>query len=206
MKARKSILIQLIALAVAIGMSLLAWPFLPGAVPIHWGISGRPDAWGSPLFVLLMTPAVLAGTLYGTLRIVRGKSVPGKAVLAGMALIAGWFVLEHGVLLGATLRMLFPVRPLLALVFGLFVGLSPILARVEQNPWFGVRTPWTLGSKRVWRETHRRTGRFWLVGGIIGSALTMFGAPMVLVLLFLVGLVLAPVAISYGVWRRLGRP
>ena len=206
MRARKSVLIQLMALALAIAMSLLAWPFLPHVVPVHWGISGQPDAWGSPLILLLMTPAVLAGTLYATLRIVRGRSVPGEAVLAGMALIAGWFVLEHGIVLGAALRMLFPVRPLIALVFGLFVGIAPILARVEQNPWFGVRTPWTLGSKRVWRETHRRTGRLWLVGGIVGSALTMFGAPLVLVLLFLVFLALCPVAISYGVWQKFGRP
>ncbi|RYG22495.1 DUF1648 domain-containing protein [bacterium] len=206
MKARKSLLVQILALAVAVAMSFVAWPFLPRTVPVHWGISGRPDAWGSPFFLLLLTPAVLAGMVYGTVRLVRGRSAPDAAVLAGMAVLGVWFVLEHGLLLGAMLRAFFPLRPLLALVFGLFLGLGPILARVEQNPWFGVRTPWTLGSKRVWRETHRATGRLWVVGGVVGSALTMFGAPMVLVLLFLVFMALTPVAISYGVWRKLGRP
>ena len=204
MTARRSVLLQLLALALAIGMSLFALPFLGSVVPIHWGLSGRPDAWGSPAFALILTPLLLVGILGGTLAVIRsGKNV---AIYSGLAFIAAWFVLEHGILLGASLRAFSPLRPLIALVFGLFFGISPIIGRVEQNPWMGVRTPWTLGSRRVWRETHRATARLWLVGGLAGSALTMFGAPIFPVLAFLVFLALYPVAISYFVWRRLGRP
>ena len=37
----------LLALAVTIGISIVAWGALPEVVPTHWGLSGRPDAWGS---------------------------------------------------------------------------------------------------------------------------------------------------------------
>ena len=134
----------------------------------------------------------------------RGPSAKGLILALGVA--AGFLVVEHGFSLGSALFGFFSVRPLLALAFGFFAGIAPIVARVEQNPWFGVRTPWTLGSRRVWKETHRATGRLWLVGGIVGSALTMFGAPFGLAVLFLVALVLAPVGISYAVWRKMGRP
>ena len=130
----------------------------------------------------------------------------GRELFVGMAAVSLFLLGVHGLALGATVfRTLFPIRPLIALVFGFFAGISPIIARVDQNPWFGVRTSWTLGSRRVWKETHRATGRLWLVGGIVGSALTIFGAPFGFVVLLLVALALAPVGISYAVWRRLDR-
>ncbi len=207
MTTRRSILLQLLALALAIGMSLLAWPFLHGAVPIHWGISGQPDGYGSPALSLLLTPLLIAGLIGGTVLIARGKAAPGAGLLAAMALVAGWFVIEHGLMLsGGLFRGFSPVRPLLALVFGLLVGLGPIMARIEPNPWCGIRTPWTMGSRRVWKETHRTTARLWLIGGILGSALTMFGTPLLLVIGYLILLGTSPIVISYLVWRKLGRP
>lgn len=206
MNVRRSFLLQFLALALAVAMSACVLPFLHGPVVTHWDLAGRPDAWGSPVFALVLTPLLLVGIVAGSFALAhRGPS--SRDVIAAMAVVAGFFVAEHGLTLGSMLfGSLFPIRPLLALAFGFFAGISPIVARVEQNPWFGVRTPWTLGSRRVWKETHRSTGRLWLVGGIVGSALTMFGAPFALVILFLVTMVLAPVAISYGVWRKLGRP
>ena len=206
MNARRSFLIQLLAVALAIAMSLAALPFLHGLVPIHWDLAGRPDAWAAPAFALGLMPLVLAGVAATSFALAHRGVRSGRELLAGLAATAVFLLGVHGLTLGAAVfRTLFPIRPLLALVFGFFAGISPIVARVEQNPWFGVRTSWTLGSRRVWRETHRATGRLWLVGGIVGSGLTLFGAPFGLIVLLLVALALAPVAISYGVWRRLER-
>ena len=206
MKIRRAFFLQLLAVALAVAMSLGVLPFLHGAVPIHWNLAGRPDAWGSPAFALGAMPLVLTGLL-ATSFVLAGRGVRnGRELFAGMAAVSLLLLAVHGLALGATVfRTLFPVRPLLALVFGFFAGISPIIARVEQNPWFGVRTSWTLGSRRVWKETHRATGRLWFVGGIAGSALTIFGAPFGFVVLVLVGLALAPIGISYAVWRRLDR-
>ena len=206
MKARRSILLQLLALALAVAMSLAVLPFLGRAVPIHWNLQGQADAWGSPAFALLLGPAVLAGVVGTSFALLRRPGAGGQELFLGMAVVAGFFLAEHGLVLGATLRHgLFPVRPLLALVFGLFAGLAPIMGRVEQNPWFGVRTPWTLGSRRVWRATHRATARIWLVGGLLGAAMTLF-VPFIPLILYLVALAFAPVAVSYRIWLKMGRP
>lgn len=204
MTARRSVLVQIVALALTVAMSLGALPFLARTVPIHWNAAGVPDAWGSPAFALVLMPIVLAGGLALSIDLARRNA--SREVLAGLAPTAVFLVGLHGLVLGATLfRTLFPVRPLLALVFGLFAGIAPILARVEPNPWFGVRTPWTMGSRRVWKATHRATGRLWLVGGLIGAAATLF-VPMPLLILYLVALALAPIGISYRVWQKMGRP
>ncbi len=206
MNARRSVLLQLLALGLVVAMSLCALPFLGRVVPIHWNVQGQVDAWGSPAFALLLGPAVLTGIAGASFALSRRQLPSSRELFLGMTLVAGFFVAEHGLVLGATvLRSLFPIRPLLALIFGLFVGLSPIMARVEQNPWFGVRTPWTLGSRRVWRATHRATARLWFVGGLIGAVMSLF-VPFVLLLVYLILLALAPVAISYRVWQKLGRP
>ena len=206
MKIRRAFFLQLLAVALAVAMSLGVLPFLHGAVPIHWNLAGRPDAWASPSLALWPMPIVLLGMVGASFALAHRGVKHGRELFAGMAALSLLLLGVHGLALGATVfRTLFPIRPLLALVFGFFAGISPLIARVDQNPWFGVRTSWTLGSRRVWKETHRLTGRLWLIGGIVGSALTLFGAPFGLVVLFLVGLALAPIAISYAVWRRLDR-
>ena len=198
MTARRSVLIQLLALALAIGMAFFAWPLFGGTG------RGAEEALRAGTFFPSFMSLVVLGT---TFAVVRGRRAPAAGIFGALALASAFYTFEQGALLGvAVARGAFTLRVLLALLFGLFVGLAPVMARVQQNPWMGVRTPWTLGSRRVWRETHRATGRLWLVGGVVGSALTMFGAPLLPVLGFLVFLLLYPVAISYFVWRRLGRP
>lgn len=192
MSARRSVILQILAVALAIAMSACVLPFLR-----------RPFA--EEIGPLSVGPLLLLATV-GVSFAAAGRGPSARGLIAALGVASVFFVVEHGITLGSALFGFFSVRPLLALAFGFFAGIAPIVARVEQNPWFGVRTPWTLGSRRVWRETHRATARLWLVGGVVGSALTMFGAPFGLVVFLLVALILAPAGISYGVWRKLGRP
>lgn len=186
---------------------MIAIPFLPPIVPTHWGVSGHPDAFGSPWPMLVLMPATVLGLLATSYHLASRIQDPDGGFFGTMAITSGFFVAIHGVVLAATGSIGFsPVRPLVALVFGLLAALAPLMARVEPNPWCGVRTPWTLGSRRVWKATHRATARLWLIGGVVGSALTLFGAPLLVVILLLVVLGMLPIYVSYRVWTKLGRP
>lgn len=197
MKARRSVLVQLMALGLAVGMTMVAIPLFRGSM----------NATGAEPVIALLPVLALVGLLAGTFRVIRGKSMPPAGIYTAFAASAILFTTEQGFVLGAAAgRMAFTLRFGLALIFGFFVGISPILARVEQNPWFGVRTPWTLGSRRVWRDTHRATAKLWFFGGILGSLFALFGAPFTLVGLYLGVLALAPIGLSYAAWLRLGRP
>ena len=198
MNARRSVFYQLMALALAVLMSTVAIPLFRGG----FGDASSAAPLGSVVPVLMMM-----GILGATFGVIRGRSVPATGLFRALAVGAAIFTVEQGFVFGAALgHMAFTGRLLLAIVFGVFVGLAPIVGRVEQNPWFGVRTPWTLGSRRVWRDTHRATAKLWFFGGIVGSVFAMFGAPVLAVVAFLAFLGLAPIAISYSSWRRHGRP
>ncbi len=197
MKARRSVLIQLLALALAISMTMMAIPLFRGSIEPG---QAEPIEAGLPLLVMM-------GIFAATFGVIRGRSTPSVGIFRSLAAAAVILTVEQGFVFGAALgHMAFTGRLMLAIVFGVFVGIAPVVARVEQNPWFGVRTPWTLGSRRVWRDTHRATAKLWFFGGFVGSILAMFGAPILFVIGFLAFLGLAPIAISYSAWRRHGRP
>jgi len=52
-------MISLAALSLTVLLPLFSWPALPDSVPVHFGASGAPDAWGPKGWVLLV-PAVSA--------------------------------------------------------------------------------------------------------------------------------------------------
>lgn len=70
----------------------------------------------------------------------------------------------------------------------------------------GIRTPWTLQSDNVWKETHRLGGRMWMAGGIL-IILIAFIIPIntlkaILMAGILAIIVIVPVVYSYLYWKR----
>jgi uncharacterized membrane protein len=86
-----------------------------------------------------------------------------------------------------------------------FLAVGSYLPTVPANWLLGVRTPWTLRSERVWRETHRLAGWTFGAGGLLLLGAVFLAAeqrPWAA----LTGLAVAggiPAAYSYLVWRRL---
>ncbi|WP_041436065.1 SdpI family protein [Thermus oshimai] len=94
-------------------------------------------------------------------------------------------------------------EPPLFRVAGLFfLFLALYLPRIPQNPFAGVRTPWTLGDPGVGRRVHRATA--WGLGALGGVALFLpprgLGLLAFLGLLLLVSLFL--VLYSYALGKR----
>lgn len=111
----------------------------------------------------------------------------------------------HLLLLGLALG--WPIEPTLILLVvpGLFfLAVGSYLPTVPVNWLLGVRTPWTLRSEEVWRETHRIAGRTFVLGGLIilGSALI---PEIYRPAAALIGIVVAggvPALYSWVIWRR----
>jgi uncharacterized membrane protein len=62
----------------------------------------------------------------------------------------------------------------------LFVGLGPVLARLEPKSAMGIRTKATLASDAAWAKVHRTVGRLFPLAGAIGlSALWLHGWPLI---------------------------
>ena len=165
----------LVTAAVAAAMtagSLWAWPHAAASTPVHWGLDGAPDRYGSRAETLFAMPALTVGL--GALMAVLPAVMPerGRLERSARAYAATWFatlaltaVIHVGLVATAVGAQLDMVR-LVALASGaVFVVIGNYLGKVRYNYVVGLRLPWTLASERVWDRTHRFAGPLLMLGG-----------------------------------------
>jgi uncharacterized membrane protein len=114
----------------------------------------------------------------------------------------------HLLVVGVTLGWPVDATHLAVVVPGFFfLAVGSYLPTVPANWLLGVRTPWTLRSERVWRETHRLAGWTFVAGGLVLLGAVFLPAeqrPWAA----LAGLAVAggvPAAYSYLIWRRVAQ-
>ncbi len=189
----------------------LAWPHLPARMAVHWNADFQVDRWGRRLPAAGSFPA-MALAFWLLLPLLR-RLDPRRAnyerfdatfwivVNLLVLLLAGMEVAVVGFNLGWPVDM---QRVVLGLLGLLFMAIGNYMPRVRSNWWMGIRTPWTLSSDAVWRETHRVGGRTFVLGGlvtIVAAFLPRAVAPWVALMGLVVG-GFVPVVYSYVLWRR----
>ncbi len=184
---------------------------LPAEIPTHWNLAGEVDGWGPRFPAAFLAPAVATG-VWLLMRFQASidprrdeveRSTPTRRLLAGIlvAFMAVVEVLTLGIALGWPLDMGEAMWPLLGL---LFVALGNYMPRVRPNWFLGVRTPWTLASDAVWRDTHRLAGWAFVGAGVLTAGamfLPVHARPYVgmAALLLAAGV---PLVYSFVRWRR----
>ncbi len=200
-----------IAIAIALIVSAVVYPRLPAMMPIHWGLTGKVDGWAPRQIGALILPMI---TIFLVLlvRLVRraaaadGDDAPHvRASEITVAMVASFLVLVHLLVLAAALG--FRIDMMRVVVFGLgaiFIALGPLLSSVPRNPWFGVRTPWTMKSDRVWERTHRVAGPLTVICGVVMGLASFFGPLWTAVAILVACLTMAvgTMGYSYVVWRQ----
>jgi len=159
---------ELPALAVLVMLFALAawaWPGAPERMPVHWGLGGAPDRWGGKWEGLLLLPTLAVG--FYLVFLVLPSFDPGRAnyprfagaYFAVRLAVLGMFAAIHAAMLAAarhpTLDMnlvMLPAAGVMLMIVGNLMG------KLRPNWFIGVRTPWTLSSKRSWDRTHRAAG------------------------------------------------
>lgn len=203
--------IPVIPIAAAFVFSAAVYGQLPERVPLHWDWSGQPDRWGSRLEGAFLLPAFALG-LWMLLTFLP-KIDPRRAnyerfggtydfvVTAVVTFMAGM----HVIVLGATLGWPIAINRVVPAAVGvLLIVIGNLLPRARSNWWFGIRTPWTLSSDRVWQKTHRVGGYLMIATGL-GLLLHALVAQLwtVWVAMVLVGLcVVGTMVYSYLKWRE----
>ena len=195
----------------AVLFSLAVYSRLPEEVPIHWGVSGEPNGYGSRLEGAFLIPAMMIA-LFAIMQwypsrdpraanIAKFRGAYDTVVTAIIALLSGLHVLALGNALGWGIDI--PKVGMVALGL-MFILLGNLMPRVRSNFIFGIRTPWTLSSESVWTRSHRVSGYAKVVAGIITIVAGLVARPagyiVALASLLISGLV--PVVYSYIVWTR----
>ncbi|HSU14825.1 SdpI family protein [Longimicrobium sp.] len=188
----------------------VAYPRLPARIPTHWNVRGQADGWGGPASAFLF-PAIATGIalLLHLLPRIDPRRAHWDKFRDEMGLIVMLVVLFLGwiqtVALGSALGWKLDMTRSVLVGMGLFLAaIGNYLPRIRSNWWMGIRTPWTLESERVWRETHRVGGRVFVLAGLAVAAAAFLPEPFCpavpIAAMGAAGLV--PVVYSYVAWRR----
>ncbi|HUX75866.1 MAG TPA: SdpI family protein, partial [Anaerolineae bacterium] len=190
---------------------IVVWPTVSSRIPVHWNAAGKVDGYGGKAEGLLLLPAIALGIYLLLLFIPRID--PGRAnyvQFSGPYLIVRYAVLAmmaaiYGISLLAIKGVGFNMtRVILGVIGLLFIVLGNVMGKVRPNWFVGVRTPWTLSSKRSWVRTHRLAGWLFTLAGLIFFALIAVNVSGALSLI--VGSVAGVIAVvlivySYVEWR-----
>jgi uncharacterized membrane protein len=196
--------------------TLVAYPYLPAIVPIHWDIHGQIDGWGPKWSLLIFGPGSMAFVvlLFSALPWLSPKRFEVDSFRATylyimvviVSLLAYIHLLVLAVVLGAPLGVKLDVsRAAMGGGSLLFTLMGNVLGKVRRNFFIGVRTPWTIASEPVWNATHRFAAKTFFAGGLAGLVFTVLGTPFWLPLAAILTAALAPVFYSLVVYKQLQR-
>ena len=149
---------------------LILWDRLPEQVPLHWGVSGEPDRYGSRAAFVFGLPLLMLGLHLFSVLYARKKSnsrsPKAEALLFWLAPILS--VAISVMVYFQTLLPDFPIVRILPLFLGfLFLVVGNLLPKCPYSRVLGIRLPWTLASEQNWFATHRFAGRVWMIGGFL---------------------------------------
>ncbi len=207
-----------LALLLSFGATLAAFFLFPERIPVHWNAAGEVDRWGAkyelwiiPAIQLAMVGFMAIWPRLDPLR--RGEWKSWPLIVAVTAWVLTLTQLAVLYLTAVTLDaggLRSPEAGLKALLFAIgvvFIVLGNYLPKAPPNWVFGIRTPWTLTSPRVWQRVHRVGGWLFVVLGALTLVLAVLLPPVwaLYALLVLLGLAtLYLVVLSYLLWRAEG--
>jgi immunity protein, SdpI family len=195
----------------AVMASAIVYSRLPARVPVHWNVHGQVDRYGSRLQAAALFPLVMLGT-WLLLRFLP-RIDPRRMNYAKFAdtydlfvnSLLALFAVMHAVTLAAALGRPLPMNRVVPALTGiLFIVLGNALPRARPNWWFGIRTPWTLSSDRVWMKTHRVGGYLIVAAGLLMLAAAAVQSTWTLVIAFAAILAagFGSLVYSYFVWKE----
>ena len=187
------------------------WNQLPDKVPVHRNAKGEIDRYGDKLELILI-PLLLPLIVYVIFLVVPRIAPKNKLNKMGNKLHSLKMVMNTFISLLA-LSILYAVKNesfensnyLYILIGILYIILGNYFKTIKPNYFVGIRTPWTLKSDAVWKETHENGGNLWFIGGIliVVSGFILDDKPNFIIFLTLTTLLaIIPVIYSYLLFRK----
>ncbi|MDR3601447.1 MAG: SdpI family protein [Desulfosporosinus sp.] len=204
----------LIIIMIFLGFVLGAYfyPSLPDKVPIHWGVNGEVNGYGSKLFGAFGLPAINFATylMYLVIPYIDPKrknytDFKSTYQLLKYLIIIFSLGMEVMTLLNASgVSVNVPIFSQI-MVSLLFILIGNVIGRFKYTYFVGIRTPWTLANEEVWRKTHRLAAPIWVLGGIINILLAFTGTNLYGIgfIVIVVVIVIVPIVYSYFAYRKI---
>lgn len=189
----------------------------PESIPVHWNIEGVADRHvpKSGLFAnLVVFPGMMVGVVF--IALILPVISPKSYMISIKQPAVGWIfclILLLFLVLQVTLTLAMAEKldghMMSKILFGMiglfFAGMGPFLATIPRNFYVGIKTPWTLASDEVWRQTHILGAWTFTAGGLLSTITSLFLANIFILIGIIVIASLTPVVYSFWLSKRLER-
>lgn len=190
--------------------SVVARPYLPDKIPMHWNLAGEIDSYTNKNYGIFYLPLMMLAMLI--LFELSPKLDPKKENYEIFK--KEWLIIKTGILtlfayLQGTIIYLAlnpdkDVRPLIFIGLGsLFVLIGNYLSKIRQNYFIGVKLPWTLADEDNWNKSHRLASWTFVLAGLIIllEAVVVFYPGLVIGTSLFLAIVL-PIVYSYYLFKQ----
>ncbi|MFB6143925.1 MAG: SdpI family protein [Candidatus Nanohaloarchaea archaeon] len=150
--------------AILAAVTVYGFVELSGRIAVHFSSAGSPDGYMAMVPGLLALPslAVLTSIIFRYLPKIdplgdNYESFEELFELLKLFLLAIFTYLQAALVAWNSGFRFNPSLMVVPVVFSAYFLAGKIMERAERNWFVGIRTPWTLSSDEVWRETHDRT-------------------------------------------------
>ena len=190
----------------------IIWNTLPEKVPTHWNYKGEVDQWGDKysLIALLFLLPVLTYVLMLVIPKIDPKKkieqMGGKYYQLKFILVLFMSTLAFIILYISVNQSTSSPNLIFIAVGVLLIALGNYFKVIQPNYFIGIKTPWTLENKEVWKLTHILAGKLWIIGGLLIVLGSLTIDKSVFIYLFIVTiaiLTLVPVIYSYIKFKEL---
>lgn len=205
----KTEFVPLLLIIISLIASLYFFSLFPDQVATHWNAQGNPDGYSGRAFAAFFFPLLNLAIYLLMLFIphLDPKKSNYKKFTKIYHLIKGALVIFLSLMyfvvglngLGYDLPVAFFVS------FGigfLFIVIGYYLKNIKPNWFMGIRTPWTLSSDHVWKETHKYGSKAFMLSGLLIILAAFFPDYFLYFIVLLILLILSTIVYSYVIYKK----
>ncbi len=184
--------------ALPLAASVMLLSYLPDSVPVHFGIDGRPDVWGSKYnLVLLSLVFMLIPLLFQIILALlekqaktagdEKKQIQTRANIKVLLIVGICIVSVIDVLYGFILYSIFDassedsgsliIKAACVLTGILFIVIGNFMPKTKKNGLIGLRTTWSLYNDNTWMKSNRFGGFTMMIMGAAVIVSSVFVPP-----------------------------
>lgn len=210
MKLRNELPLISIALLPIIYLAFI-WNQLPDKVPLHWNVKGEIDWYGDKTDLLLISIflPLLTYLIFLVIPIIdpknKIKNMGNKFQTIKVLLTSFISILTLFIIYSAKAQDSTNINYLVLLIGTLYIFMGNYFKTIRANYFLGIRTPWTLESEFVWKETHKFGGVLWLIGGflVVISSLIFESQTNFTIFIVITGIIaFVPIIYSYFIFQK----
>lgn len=211
MKIRKIIVAVILIIVLSFLIGIFSYKFLPEKIASHWNPGGEVDGYAGKFLGIFLIPIISIFLYLFFLLIPKidplKKNIEKFREYYDYLILIIFFFLFYVFLLTilANFGYQFNMTKILIPAIGLlFIYIGFILNKFKRNWFIGIRTPWTLSSEHVWKNTHELGSKLFKISGVVIIAGVFFQDNLVWFILIPVGVtVLWLVVYSYLEYRKI---